>query len=234
MEGSNGIPGPPEGPDEMFHPAGNTEMRAVTEKTFDGKKTSRCPSMVIEPCLPPVRRRRNPPLAFIIWVHQPSREALFVSEPFPRAPDFQLVDSHGYPVTLSTFRGHTNVVLVLNRGLACPFCRRHLAQLRRDMESFEARRAVILIIDPDRPEQIAEYWEREGLPFPGFADADNYVASLFRQKVDMYGKGRLPSVILIDREGRIRYQHDGISAPDIPSDETLLAELDRINQGPPH
>jgi peroxiredoxin len=160
----------------------------------------------------------------------PYREALFVSDPFPRAPDFQLVDFHGYPVTLSTFRGHTNVLLVLNRGIACPFCRGHLAQLRRDIEAFEARRTVILIIDPDRPDQIREHWEREGLPFPGFADPDNYVASLFNQKVDVYRKGRLPSIILLDREGRIRYRHDGASAPDIPSDETLLAELDRINQ----
>ncbi|MGB7537656.1 MAG: peroxiredoxin family protein [Anaerolineales bacterium] len=155
-----------------------------------------------------------------------------MSDPFPRAPDFQLVDSHGYPVTLSTFRGHTNVLLVLNRGIACPFCRRHLAQLRRDIEAFEARHAVILIIDPDRPEQIREHWEREGLPFPGFADSDNYVASLFHQKVDVYRKGRLPTNILLDWEGRIRYRYDGASAPDIPTDETLLAELDRINQDP--
>ncbi len=155
-----------------------------------------------------------------------------MSEPFPRAPDFQLVDLHGYPVTLSTFRGRTNVVLVMNRGLSCPFCRRHLAQLRRDIEAFEARHTVILVIDPDRPEQIGEHWEREGLPFPGFADSDNYVASLFRQRVDMYGKGRLPSIILIDTEGRIRFRHDGSSAPDIPATETLLAELDRINQEP--
>jgi len=155
-----------------------------------------------------------------------------VSESFPRAPDFQLVDSKGYPVTLSTLRGHTNVVLVLNRGLSCPFCRGHLTQLRRDADAFEARHAVILIIDPDRPEQIQDYWEREGLPFPGFADTENHVASLFRQTVDRYGKGRLPSVILLDREGRIRFRHDGASAPDIPSSETLLAELDRINLEP--
>ncbi len=156
-----------------------------------------------------------------------------MSESFPRAPDFQLVDSKGYPVTLSTFRGHTNVVLVITRGLACPFCRRHLAQLRRDIEAFEARHAVILIIDPDRPEQIREYFEREALPFPGFADADNYVASLFHQKVDVYRKGRLPAVVLLDREGRIRYHYNGTSAPDIPTVKTLLAELDRINQDSP-
>jgi peroxiredoxin len=153
-----------------------------------------------------------------------------VSEKPPLAPDFQFVDTHGYPVSLYTFRGHTNVVLVFNRGLACPFCRRHMAQLRRDAESFNARQAVILVISPDRPEQIQEYWQHEKFPFPGFSDVDNQVASLFRQQADLYRKGRLPSVVILDRESRIRYRHDGASPPDIPSTETLLSELDRINQ----
>jgi peroxiredoxin len=156
-----------------------------------------------------------------------------VPDSFPRAPDFQLVDTHGYPVTLSTFRGHTNVVLILNRGLACPFCRNALSQLRREQEAFEARRAVLLVIDPDRPEQIQEYWNREQLPFPGFSDSENHVAALYNQTVDIYRNGRLPTVILIDREGRIRYRHDGASAPDIPTAETLLAELDKLNQESP-
>ncbi|MFN2299317.1 MAG: peroxiredoxin family protein [Anaerolineales bacterium] len=147
----------------------------------------------------------------------------------PIAPDFQLVDTQGYPVSLFTFRGHTNVVLVFNRGLACPFCRRHMAQLRRNAEAFDARQAVILVISPDRPEQIQEYWRREQFPFPGFSDSDNQVASLFRQQADLYRKGRLPSVVIVDRESRIRYRYDGTSAPDIPSTATLLAELDRIN-----
>jgi peroxiredoxin len=153
-----------------------------------------------------------------------------VPESYPRAPDFQLVDTQGYPVTLSTFRGHTNVVLVFNRGLSCPFCRRHLAQLRREMEAFEALRAVILIIDPDRPDQIREYWEREGLPFPGFSDADSQVASLFHRKVDLFHEGRLPCVVLVGRDGRIRYRYDGVSPPDIPSNKTLIAQLELINR----
>jgi peroxiredoxin len=158
-----------------------------------------------------------------------SREVTTVPDTHPLAPDFQLVDTHGYPVSLYTFRGHTNVVLVFTRGLACPFCRRQLARLRREFEAFESRRAVVLIIGPDRPDQIQEYWRREDFTFPGFADTDNEVASLFRQKADLYRRGRLPSVVIVDRESRIRFRHDGASAPDIPDNSTLLAELDRIN-----
>jgi peroxiredoxin len=161
------------------------------------------------------------------------REDSVLSETYPLAPDFQLVDTHGYPVTLSTFRGHTNVVLVFNRGLSCPFCRRHLALLRREIDAFEARHAVILVIDPDRPDQIQDYWAREELPFPGFSDAENRVASLFHQKVDIFREGRLPSVVILDRRSRIRFRYDGASAPDLPANEILLAELDRINRDTP-
>jgi peroxiredoxin len=156
-----------------------------------------------------------------------------LSEQAPLAPDFQLVDTHGYPVTLSTFRGHVNVVLIFNRGLSCPFCRRHLAELRRAAGEFEARQAVILVLDPDRPDQIRDYWGREDLPFPGFADGGNKVASLYRQQVDMYRDGRLPCAVIVDRGGRIRFRHDGSSAPDVPAVETLLAALDEINRPAP-
>jgi peroxiredoxin len=156
-----------------------------------------------------------------------------LSESAPVAPDFQLVDTQGYPVSLSTFRGHANVVLIFNRGLSCPFCRRHLADLRRQADGFEGRRAVILVVDPDRPDQVREYWQREGLPFPGFADGGNRVASLYRQQVDMFRGGRLPCAVIIDRDGRIRFRYDGSSAPDVPPVETLLAELDRLNQAAP-
>ncbi|MGD0173385.1 MAG: peroxiredoxin family protein [Anaerolineales bacterium] len=146
------------------------------------------------------------------------------------APEFELADAFGYTVSLSAFHDRLNVVLVINRGLVCPFCRRYLSQLRWDTPAFESRQTVILAITPDRPEQVRSYWEREELPFPGFADSDHRVASLYGQKVDLFGRGRLPSIVIVDRQGRIRYRYDGSSAPDLPPNETLLSELDKINQ----
>jgi peroxiredoxin len=156
-------------------------------------------------------------------------EAVPLPEPNTQAPEFELADTQGYPVSLATFRGRLNVVLVFNRGLVCPFCRRYLTQLRWDAPQFESRRAVILAVAPDRPDQVSSYWEKEQLPFPGFADPDHRVASLYGQTVDLFGQGRLPSVVIVDRRGQIRFRYDGKSAPDLPSSETLLGELDRIN-----
>lgn len=47
-----------------------------------------------------------------------------------RAPDFTVPDVAGGPnVTLDDYRGRQPLFLGLYRGLHCPFCRRHLAQL---------------------------------------------------------------------------------------------------------
>jgi peroxiredoxin len=184
--------------------------------------------------LPSRAAGRLPPYSgmnyFIIREHDIPPEDIPLPESNLQAPEFELADAQGYPVSLSTFHGRLNVLLVFTRGLACPFCRRHLTQLRWDAPAFESRRTVILAITPDRPEQVRSYWEHEQLPYPGFTDTDNRVASLYRQTVDLFGLGRLPSVVIVDRRGLIRYRYDGSSAPDLPSNETLLKELDRINR----
>ena len=47
-----------------------------------------------------------------------------------RAPDFSVPDVAGGPdITLGEYRGRQPFFLGLYRGLHCPFCRRHLAQL---------------------------------------------------------------------------------------------------------
>jgi peroxiredoxin len=146
------------------------------------------------------------------------------------APDFQLADTQGFPVGLSMFRGRSNVMLVFLRGLTCPFCRILLAQLRRDWPSFESRHAVVLAIAPDRPEQVRDYWQQENFPFPGFADPDHRVASLYGQKVDAFRKGRMPALVIVDRDGQIRFRHDSSSPADTPSNPILLKLLERINR----
>ncbi|OGL20675.1 MAG: hypothetical protein A3K12_04675 [Candidatus Rokubacteria bacterium RIFCSPLOWO2_12_FULL_71_19] len=64
------------------------------------------------------------------------------------APDFSLpsVNRDGV-VGLADYRGRTPVFLGLYRGLHCPFCRRHLAQLdltREKLEQIVARHGTQL------------------------------------------------------------------------------------------
>lgn len=67
------------------------------------------------------------------------------------------------------------------------------------------------------------------MPFVGLADPRHAVADLYGQHVKLLRFGRLPSVVIVDRAGRIRYRHHASNMTDIPDDETVLAVLDALN-----
>jgi peroxiredoxin len=148
------------------------------------------------------------------------------------APDFSLADTNQNTVTLSSFRGNANVLLVLNRGFTCPFCRQLMAQLRRDFDGFLARRTAVIVITPERPDAVQTYWQREQMPMLGLADPDHAAANRYRQEVNMFGSGRLPAMFLIDRSGKIRQAHYATSPADIPSMQAILAAVDSLPAGP--
>jgi len=68
------------------------------------------------------------------------------------------------------------------------------------------------------------------MPFIGIPDPKHHVANLYGQKVDPFKLGRMPTVFLIDKEGKIRYRHYGDSMSDIPANKEVLSLLDDLNK----
>ncbi len=97
--------------------------------------------------------------------------------------------------------------------------------MRQDYQQFTGRDAEIIAIGPDNTELFRQYWERERMPFIGLADAKHEVLNLYGQVFNLFKLGRMPSILVIDPSGRVRYRHDGGSMTDYPSDEALLAIL---------
>ena len=105
-----------------------------------------------------------------------------------------------------------------------------MAQLRRDYDKFDARESVILVVGPDDQAAFKEYWSRNKLPFIGLPDPRHRVADLYDQQVKFLRAGRMPAMMLIDKAGQIRYQHYAGSMRDIPSNQSILSILDKLNQ----
>ena len=105
-----------------------------------------------------------------------------------------------------------------------------MAQLRQRYNEYARRGAEIIVVGPENHETFARHWRRERFPFVGVPDPDHEVADLYDQEVNPLKLGRMPTVIVIDRQGRIRFQHHGNSMKDIPADEKLLGLLDRLNE----
>ena len=104
-----------------------------------------------------------------------------------------------------------------------------MAQLRLDYEAFRSRGAEILVIGPDGPDAFRRFWEENQIPFVGLADPKHKVANVYRQKVKLAKFGRMPALYIIDREGRIRFEHHGQSMSDIPENAEVLRILDEVN-----
>ena len=97
-----------------------------------------------------------------------------------------------------------------------------------DHEKFTAKGAVILATGPDSVEEFRDAAARGVLPFRGIPDPDHRVANLFGQRWKLLGWGRQPSVVVIDREGRMRWRHDGGQMWDLPSNDRVLSEIEAM------
>lgn len=104
-----------------------------------------------------------------------------------------------------------------------------MAQLRQDYGQFTDRGAEILTVNPESAAEVAKFWQQERLPFPGLVDADHAVADDYGQSVSLLRMGRLPALMVIDRDGEIRYAHQGGFMHEIPENAEVLAVLDRLN-----
>jgi peroxiredoxin len=105
-----------------------------------------------------------------------------------------------------------------------------MAQLRLDYPEFEKRNVQLVAIGPEDREKFSEYWITERMPFKGIPDPRHRVADLYKQKVDFLKLGRMPAMMIVDKNGKLRYQHYGSTMMDIPEDREILAFIDELNK----
>ena len=89
------------------------------------------------------------------------------------APDFTLpaADRDGF-VSLADYRGRAPVLLTLNRGLWCPFCRRHLARLGGTGAKLRSVGVETLAVVATKPERARLYLRFRPTGVPLAADPD--------------------------------------------------------------
>lgn len=104
-----------------------------------------------------------------------------------------------------------------------------MAQLRQDYGQFVARDTEVLVVSPEDEAEVAAFWEKERMPMPGLVDPGHEVASQYGQRVSKLHMGRLPTMLVLDRRGAVRFEHRGSNMTDIPQNKQLLALLDRLN-----
>jgi peroxiredoxin len=121
--------------------------------------------------------------------------------PLAAAPDFTLRTMGGPNMRLQEQRGR--VVMVNFWATWCGPCRQEMPQLNRLYEKYRAAGFVLLGVNVDEDVHKAEdVVAKLGVKFPVLLDTDKTVSKL-------YELSTMPSTVLIDRDGKVRYVHRG-------------------------
>ena len=124
-----------------------------------------------------------------------------VATPQAAAPDFTLKSAEGRNLRLQEQRGQ--VVLVNFWASWCGPCKQEMPHLSRLFEKYRSSGFTLLAVNIDDDARhgaaTAAKW---GLKFPVLLDAEKNVTRL-------YDLGAMPSTVLIDRDGKVRYLHRG-------------------------
>jgi peroxiredoxin Q/BCP len=120
------------------------------------------------------------------------------------APDFTLARSNGKPVSLSDYRGRSEVVLFFYPKDQSPACTAEACFFRDRYEVFRERQAEVIGISADSPRSHQQFATRFRLPFLLLSDSDGSVRERYGvTKTFGIFPGR--ATYLIDRHGAIRY-----------------------------
>ena len=120
------------------------------------------------------------------------------------APDFTLRSVDGPNLRLQEQRGR--VVMLNFWATWCGPCREEMPQLNKLYAKYRASGFVLLGVNvDDDARHAADVAKRMGVAFPVLLDTDKAVTTL-------YAVSTMPSTLLIDRDGRVRYLHRGYHA----------------------
>ena len=123
------------------------------------------------------------------------------------APDFELSDQHGNKVSLASFKGKKNVVLLFYPFSFTGTCTGELCAMRDDLAAFQNDDVQVLAVSCDSMFTQRIFAEKEGYEFPVLADfwPHGAVAQSYGIFDDVRGCS-LRGTFVIDKEGIVRWQ----------------------------
>jgi peroxiredoxin len=134
------------------------------------------------------------------------------------APDFTLKDQNNQEITLSSFRGERNVLLVFYPFAFSGICQGELCSVRDDLPSFQNDDVQILAISVDHAFTLKAWADAQGYEFPLLADfwphgEVTQAYGVFNEKRGMALRG----TFLVDKAGIVRFSE--VNQPGDPREQ---------------
>ena len=168
-----------------------------------------------------LRRRRAVALAVALMAGIAGAGASAAGEPSAAsigqtAPDFALPSIGGSNVRLSEYRGQP--VILSFWSSRCSVCARELNLLDRLYGTYRSAGLVVLAISvDDEPQHAEQYARAHATAFPLLLDSGKDVGR-------SYAIDRLPSSVLIDRSGVVRFRH----SDELTDDRSYLMQVRQL------
>jgi peroxiredoxin len=123
------------------------------------------------------------------------------------APDFTLMNQHGESVSLSSFKGKKNVVVIFYPFAFSGICTGELCAIRDDLAAFENNNSELLAISCDPMYAQKAFAEQEGYKFGVLADFWPHGAAAKAYGVFNEERGcAIRGTFIIDKSGILRWQ----------------------------
>ena len=131
----------------------------------------------------------------------PQPDVDLVSKP---APEFTLKDVDGQELALKDLRGKT--VFLNFWATWCAPCRQEMPLIKSLHDEFKNKGLVVVSINLNEGAETArKYFDEEKYPFRNLLDPR-------KDAVGKYAANTIPKVVLIDKDGIVRYQHRGFGS----------------------
>ncbi|MEV4314341.1 peroxiredoxin [Actinocrispum sp. NPDC049592] len=136
-----------------------------------------------------------------------------------QAPDFTLKDYNKQDVSLSSFQGEKNVLLVFYPFAFSGICTGELCQARDELADYTNADVQVLGVSVDSPFALKAWADQEGYTFPLLSDFWPHGATAQAYGVFNEGAGMaLRGTFLIDKQGVVRFAE--VNQPGEPRDQS--------------
>lgn len=139
-----------------------------------------------------------------------------------KAPPFSLSAYPDETVSLANFAGSRNVILAFYPRDKTPGCTKEMCGFSERKQRFEANDTVILGVSADSLGKHQEFATEYGITVPLLTDTSGEAAKAYGAARE--GKATFERILfVIDKNGRIRYRHEGM-----PDYDQLLSLVERV------
>ena len=105
-----------------------------------------------------------------------------------------------------------------------------MEQLLQDYQKYVDNNTEVIVIGPEGAEEFTKWWHDHKMLFIGVPDPRHDIAKIYKQEIKLLYGGRLPALVVIDKDFKIRASYLSGSPSDIPSNGEVLTLLDKLNK----